>query len=287
MKSAVRTGLTLIVAVVLFGCAAADRRFGDNEMYKKTREVTDKAFNAGKSTATASYKRMQKYLEEKEVLKTFHDTGEHSEAAVLEVLHKAGIGKGAPSSGGKTPGTKPPKSAGTPKPPEPGNPKTPSTRPPVEHVPHQYTGDYSWPTEAGIISSEYGARWGKMHKGIDIAADTGEPVHAVAAGQVLYAGNGLRGYGNVIILKHDAKLTSLYAHNSELKVKQGDEVKQGTLIALLGSTGHSTGPHVHFEFRQGDVAVNPRTLLPKPQNPEAVAFARPVAKPASPQSPGG
>ena len=90
-----------------------------------------------------------------------------------------------------------------------------------------------------------------------------EPVYAVAAGQVIYAGNGLRGYGNVVIIRHDGKVTSLYAHNSELKVKLNDTVKQGDMIALLGNSGRSTGPHVHFEFREGDVAVNPHTLLPK------------------------
>jgi len=76
-----------------------------------------------------------------------------------------------------------------------------------------------------------------------------------------------------VILKHDNKVTSLYAHNTALKVKQGDEVKQGDLIALLGSTGHSTGPHVHFEFRQGDVAINPHTLLPKAKEADTVAVA--------------
>jgi murein DD-endopeptidase MepM/ murein hydrolase activator NlpD len=101
-----------------------------------------------------------------------------------------------------------------------------------------------------------------MHKGIDIAADSGEPVYAVADGDVIYAGDGLRGYGNVVIVQHDGRLSSLYAHNSALKVKQGDHVTQGTLLALLGSTGRSTGPHVHFELRTGDVAMNPRMVLP-------------------------
>ena len=130
--------------------------------------------------------------------------------------------------------------------------------------PEKYAGGLKWPVDAGIFSSEFGDRWHKKHKGIDIAADVGEPVHAIADGEVIYAGDGLRGYGNVIILRHDRNMSSLYAHNSELKVKQGDHVSQGTLVSLLGSTGHSTGPHVHFEIREGDVAVNPRALLPKP-----------------------
>jgi murein DD-endopeptidase MepM/ murein hydrolase activator NlpD len=91
----------------------------------------------------------------------------------------------------------------------------------------------------------------------------GEPVYAIADGEVIYAGDGLSGYGNVVILRHDRKTTSLYAHNSELKVKLGDQVTKGALVALLGNTGHSTGPHVHFEIRDGDVAVNPRDVLPK------------------------
>ena len=305
MKSCRRMSMPLLLTLGLFGCAATDEKFGKDEWYKKTREVTGKTVDFTKSTAAASYQRMQKYMKEKDVLKTFHDTGEHSEQAVLDVLHRAGVGqsvgqsvgKGAAerskpgSSSGKTPGktpTAPPStgktpSTGTAK--TPGNPKAPAA-PSVARVPEHYEGNYRWPLSAGIISSEYGERWGKMHKGIDIAADTGEPVYAVASGDVIYAGDGLRGYGNVVILRHDNKITSLYAHNTALKVEQGDQVKQGDLIALLGSTGHSTGPHVHFEFRQGDVAVNPHTLLPKSKDPDAVAVAhetreKPEREPAS------
>jgi len=88
-------------------------------------------------------------------------------------------------------------------------------------------------------------------------------LHAIADGVVIYADDKMRGYGNVVVIQHDEKMTSLYAHNSELKVKLGDQVTKGTLVALLGNTGHSTGPHVHFEISDGDVAVNPRNVLPK------------------------
>jgi murein DD-endopeptidase MepM/ murein hydrolase activator NlpD len=265
-----RTGITLITGAFLLGCAATDKQFGQDDWYQKTREVSGKAVNLTKSTASASYQRMQKYLKEKEVLKTFHDTGEHSEAAVLAVLHRAGVG--TPSRQPKS--AKPSPGSGTAKVPGPGSPKnTPSPASPAL-VPQQYTGDYRWPLDAGIISSEYGERWGKMHKGLDIAAEAGEPVYAVAAGEVIYAGDGLTGYGNVVILRHDNKMTSLYAHNTELKVKAGNTVKQGDLIALLGNTGHSTGPHVHFEFRQGDLAVNPHTLLPKSKTLESAGATR-------------
>ena len=86
---------------------------------------------------------------------------------------------------------------------------------------------------------------------------------AAAAGKVLYADDKMRGYGNVVILRHDGVVTTLYAHNQKMKVRLGEEVKQGQVIALLGSTGHSTGPHVHFEMRKANRAVNPRSLLPK------------------------
>jgi murein DD-endopeptidase MepM/ murein hydrolase activator NlpD len=206
----------------------------------KVATVAVKTASTAAASAATAYQRMQRYLAEKEVLKTFHDAGEHGESEVLAVLHKTRTGPSATAplaaSGART------------------------SRPPL---PAAGDGTLRWPVDAGVVSSEFGERWGKMHKGIDIAADAGEPVYAVAAGEVLYAGNGLRGYGNVVIVKHDRGVSSLYAHNSELRVKQGDKLVRGQLIALMGSTGHSTGPHVHFEIREGDVAVSPRTLLPK------------------------
>jgi lipoprotein NlpD len=125
-----------------------------------------------------------------------------------------------------------------------------------------YKGDYRWPLGAGIVSSEFGHRWHRPHEGLDIAADEGEPVFASAAGKVIYSDSRMRGYGNVVIIRHDSQLTTLYAHNEVLKVRLGDAVQQGQVIALLGSTGHSTGPHVHFEVRRGHQALNPRDYLP-------------------------
>lgn len=244
------------------GCTTTDQKFGNDEWYQKSKEASakvvevtsttaTKAAEVTSSTAQKAYARMQQYLAEKDVLKTFHDAGEHSEDAVLGVLHKSGIAKSVPPAAAPPPGTapRPPKHAAPP--------------PPLTTVPEQYAGTLRWPLDAYIVSSEYGERWGKIHKGMDMAAHVGEPVYAIADGEVIYAGDGLRGYGNVVILRHDRKISSLYAHNSELKVKQGDQITKGTLIALLGNTGHSTGPHVHFEIRDGDNAVNPRDVLPK------------------------
>ena len=249
-----------LVGVYFAGCATVDQKYGDEAWYQKSKQASEKAVEVTQTTAskaaeltstTASkaYTRMQQYLAEKDVLKTFYDAGEHSETAVLSVLHKSGIAKQtaphAPAAGGQT---RPPKQPAS---------------PPLTTVPETYSGAMRWPLDAYIVSSEFGARWGKLHKGMDMAAHVGEPVYAIADGEVIYAGNGLTGYGNVVILRHDRKTTSLYAHNSELKVKQGDQVTKGTLVALLGNTGHSTGPHVHFEIRDGDLAVNPRNVLPK------------------------
>jgi murein DD-endopeptidase MepM/ murein hydrolase activator NlpD len=246
-------------AAYVAACSTVDEKFHDDAWYQKSKVVSAKAVEVTSTAASKAYARTQKYLAEQDLLKTFQDAGEHSETAVLGVLHKSGIGKASsssPATAGNAPsagGTTAPKRR-LPAPPAPDN-----------NVPDQYSGSLRWPLDAYVVSSEFGARWGKVHKGMDMAADVGEPVYAIADGEVIYAGDGLRGYGNVVILRHDRKTSSLYAHNSELKVKQGDQVKQGTLIALLGSTGHSTGPHVHFEIRDGDEAVNPRSVLPKPK----------------------
>jgi murein DD-endopeptidase MepM/ murein hydrolase activator NlpD len=260
--SGTRAGaIAALIGLYFAGCSTVEQKYGDEAWYQKSKEASTKAVEVTttaatkaaevtSTTASKAYTRMQQYLAEKDVLKTFYDAGEHSETAVLSVLHKSGIAKqpvqAAPPVGGVA---QPPK-------------HTPSP-PPLSTVPEQYAGSMRWPLDAYIVSSEYGERWGKVHKGMDMAAHVGEPVYAIADGEVIYAGDGLRGYGNVVILRHDRKTSSLYAHNSELKVKQGDQVTKGTLVALLGNTGHSTGPHVHFEIRDGDTAVNPRNVLPK------------------------
>ena len=247
-------GILVWSVAYLSACATVDEKFHDDAWYQKSKAASTKALEVTSTTASKAYARTQKYLAEKDLLKTFQDAGEHSETAVLGILHKSGISK---RSGPAATGGNPPSANGN------GAKKHHQTAPPpLDNIPEQYAGSMRWPLDAYIVSSEFGERWGKMHKGMDLAADVGEPVYAIADGAVIYAGDGLRGYGNVVILRHDRKTSSLYAHNSELKVKLGDQVTRGMLIALLGSTGHSTGPHVHFEIRDGDAAVNPRTILP-------------------------
>ena len=121
---------------------------------------------------------------------------------------------------------------------------------------------YMWPTK-GVFTSGYGWRWGRMHKGIDIANNTGTPIHAARQGVVTYSGwSGA--YGYLVEIAHRDGDSTRYAHNSRLLVKKGQVVPKGMRISLMGSTGRSTGPHLHFEIRRsGGGAINPLSKLPQ------------------------
>ena len=112
----------------------------------------------------------------------------------------------------------------------------------------------------GIISSWYGSRWGTLHKGLDICQNGGcfkDPAYAAYGGVVINARNSNNGYGNCVIIDHGNGLTTLYAHFNSLCVKEGDIVEAGDVIGLIGSTGYSFGPHLHFEVRIDNVPVDP------------------------------
>jgi murein DD-endopeptidase MepM/ murein hydrolase activator NlpD len=143
--------------------------------------------------------------------------------------------------------------------PQPG---APAPLPPKPFPVRVYAGGYRWPLDAGIVTSEYGQRRGTPHQGMDLAAELRVPVYAAAEGEALYAGDKLGGFGKVVILRHDQRTTTLYGHNSELKVTAGQKVRADQVIALLGSTGRSTGPHLHFEMREDEYPFNPRSRLP-------------------------
>ena len=119
---------------------------------------------------------------------------------------------------------------------------------------------------SGVISSRFGVRWRDNHKGLDIAAPKGTAIKASAAGTVTFAGygsstNGYSGYGNVVVVKSSSSVVILYAHCSALYVKTGQKVSQGQVIGAVGSTGISTGNHLHFEIRYNGRAVNPQNYL--------------------------
>ena len=118
-----------------------------------------------------------------------------------------------------------------------------------------------WPAK-GTLTSGFGKRNGRKHEGIDIAGPKGTAIYSAAAGEVVFSGWGPTGYGKMVIVKHAHHLTTVYAHNSKILVKKGTHVKQGQQISLMGSTGRSTGPHLHFEVRNNTEPKNPIKYLP-------------------------
>ena len=121
--------------------------------------------------------------------------------------------------------------------------------------------NFMWPAK-GVFTSGFGWRWGRMHKGIDIANNVGTPIVASRDGVVKFSGWS-SGYGYLVELAHSDGSSTRYAHNSRLLVRKGQLIPQGTKISLMGSTGRSTGPHLHFEIRQrGGSALDPMAKLP-------------------------
>ncbi len=116
---------------------------------------------------------------------------------------------------------------------------------------------FIWPI-SGVVTSEYGPRWGSFHPGIDIAGPNGGPIAAAKSGVVIYAAFNEGGYGNYVIIDHGDGFATAYAHQSRLAVKEGQNVSQGQVIGYEGSTGLSTGPHLHFEVRSSGSARDPR-----------------------------
>jgi hypothetical protein len=140
----------------------------------------------------------------------------------------------------------------------------PPAPPPSAEDPNAPRPALRWPisTIPVVVGSPFGARWGRPHEGIDLPAPIGTPVFAAADGRVVYAGSGVRGYGNLVVIKHAGDLLTAYAHNSMLLVSQGQPVRAGDRIALVGQSGHATGPHLHFEVRSGHIPRDPMKFLP-------------------------
>lgn len=123
----------------------------------------------------------------------------------------------------------------------------------------RYQGLFGWPLEAPL-TSPFGPRWGRFHAGIDFAADEGTAIRASRAGKVTTAGN-LKDYGLAVVITHPDGTRTLYGHCSALRVQEGDKVKAGQIVAEVGSTGLSTGPHLHFEIRVEDEPRDPLLFL--------------------------
>ena len=121
---------------------------------------------------------------------------------------------------------------------------------------------WQWPLKQVEVTSPFGRRPRDFHEGIDLRAKSGTAVYAASAGKISYADSKIRGYGRMVVVKHEHGLSTIYAHNSRILVRKGQTVKQGQQIAMSGNTGDSTAPHVHFEIRNGVAAVDPKAVLP-------------------------
>lgn len=138
--------------------------------------------------------------------------------------------------------------------------RTPATKPSATAG----NTSWRWPVNGKLLSG-YGENPGKgsANKGIDIAGKNGEAVRAARAGTVVYSGNGIQGYGNLVIVRHSSEYLSAYAYNRLLVVSEGDKVKEGQKIAELGNSGSARQDKLHFEIRKSGKPVNPLKLLPK------------------------
>jgi lipoprotein NlpD len=155
----------------------------------------------------------------------------------------------AESGGAPTPEGQRPSPPGRPAPPR--DPEPAITRPATR---------LAWPLK-GVLYGRYGTRAGRRHDGIDLSAPEGTRIGAAAAGTVIYAGE-QSGYGSIVILRHPGGLVTLYAHCSALLVEEGASVQAGQAVARVGQTGRSSGPHLHFEVREGTRPRNPLLFLP-------------------------
>ncbi len=148
---------------------------------------------------------------------------------------------------------------------EPAQKLTLNTKPLVEETPAIAAGALTmrWPADGKVIS-EFGTKPGGLkNEGINISMPEGTPIRAAESGVVAYAGNELKGYGNLVLIRHEGGYVTAYAHAKELSVKRGDTVKRGAVIARAGQTGAVTTPQLHFEVRKGATAMDPLKFLGK------------------------
>ncbi|WP_246590634.1 M23 family metallopeptidase [Paenibacillus sophorae] len=126
-------------------------------------------------------------------------------------------------------------------------------------VAYEASGSFAWPVSGAIISSSFGERWGRLHKGVDLVSGN-RTIMAADAGTVTFAGV-QNGYGNVVIIDHGNGYETYYGHLSKISVSVGQKLEQGSAIGIMGNTGRSTGTHLHFEIRKSGTAMNPLKYL--------------------------
>ncbi len=142
-------------------------------------------------------------------------------------------------------------------PPKPSSKITPAQRQKITAQTPARAGQFKKPVEGKVIS-RFGPKKGGLHNdGINISAPRGTPVRAAENGVVVYAGNELRGSGNLVLIRHQGRLMTAYAHMDKMMIKRGDVIKRGQTIGTVGSTGSVSTPQLHFEVRKGTQAINP------------------------------
>ncbi len=172
----------------------------------------------------------------------------------------SGSGGGVVTAEPLAPLSPPPAPSAAPPPPAPPPPEVASI-PPTPPAPEAAAGRFRWPLTGRILSG-YGSGQGGNNDGINIEASRGAAIAAAADGDVVYAGNELRGYGNLVLVRHADGFVTAYAHAERLLVREGDHVTAGQRIATVGSSGSVTAPQLHFEVRRGVEPVNPLDHLP-------------------------
>jgi murein DD-endopeptidase MepM/ murein hydrolase activator NlpD len=120
---------------------------------------------------------------------------------------------------------------------------------------------FRWPAKGRVIAGFGPKTNGQQNDGINLALPEGTPIKSAEDGVVAYAGNELKGYGNLVLVRHSSGYVTAYAHAKELMVKKGDQVKRGQIIAKSGQTGSVDAPQLHFEVRRGPTPVDPMPLL--------------------------
>jgi len=146
--------------------------------------------------------------------------------------------------------------------------KKETPKPHAEHETHRpahVAGKFIWPVNPVSIGSGFGIRNDSKHDGIDLRGQKGDPIVASADGKVIFSGPGPAGYGNMVVVKHDSRTITVYAHNEENLVSEGHEVKQGAKIATVGRSGRASGYHCHFEIRIDRKPTDPAKYLPEPK----------------------
>lgn len=151
-------------------------------------------------------------------------------------------------------------------------PRTASLRPPQRGELPPVHARFAWPVVGGTVTSSFGQRGRSFHDGIDISAPAGTPVYAAQDGEVVFS-DALRGYGNVVILRHTKGFATVYAHNQRNHAEEGRHVRRGDVIGAVGDTGRTSGANLHFEVRYDNIARDPMFFLPPP---EQVAAPKPA-----------